>query len=112
DSKQGVVVMTTDPERVRNSKMVENVFPRSKIVYRVTTERDFRLTLDHFFGADGGVGGGESIGDLLSSLDEDDEGGGINADDVSAAADNELVKLVNKIIVDAYNQGASDIHVE
>jgi len=27
-------------------------------------------------------------------------------------ADNELVKLVNKIIVDAYNQGASDIHVE
>ena len=35
-----------------------------------------------------------------------------SADDVSAAADNELVKLVNKIIVDAYNQGASDIHVE
>ena len=30
----------------------------------------------------------------------------------SAAADNELVKLVNKIIVDAYNQGASDIHIE
>ena len=34
------------------------------------------------------------------------------SDDVSAAADNELVKLVNKIIVDAYNQGASDIHIE
>ena len=113
DSKSGVLVMSTDPERVRNSRMVDNVFPRSKIVFRVTTERDFKLTLDHFFGADGGAGGGESIGDLLSSLDEDDEGmtGGA-ADDVSAAADNELVKLVNKIIVDAYNQGASDIHVE
>jgi len=31
---------------------------------------------------------------------------------VSAAADNELVKLVNKIIIDAYQQGVSDIHIE
>ncbi|HEX3058454.1 MAG TPA: type II/IV secretion system protein, partial [Usitatibacter sp.] len=114
ENKQGIMVMSTDPERVRNSRMVENVFPRSKIVYRVTTEKDFKSTLDHFFGADSGGGslGAESIGDLLSGLDEDEESGGANADDVSAAADNELVKLVNKIIVDAYNQGASDIHVE
>ncbi len=56
--------------------------------------------------------GAESIGDLLSNLDDEEEAGAIGADDVSAAADNELVKLVNKIIVDAYNQGASDIHVE
>jgi Tfp pilus assembly pilus retraction ATPase PilT len=34
------------------------------------------------------------------------------SDDVSAAADNELVKLVNKIIIDAYQMGASDIHIE
>jgi type II secretory ATPase GspE/PulE/Tfp pilus assembly ATPase PilB-like protein len=30
----------------------------------------------------------------------------------SAAADNELVKFVNKVIIDAYNQKASDIHIE
>jgi len=111
DSKAGVIVMSTDPERVRNSRMVENVFPRSKIVYRVCTEKDLQLTLDHFFGA-GGMGA-ESIGDLLGGLEGEEEGGeGSTADDVSAAADNELVKLVNKIIVDAYHQGASDIHVE
>jgi type II secretory ATPase GspE/PulE/Tfp pilus assembly ATPase PilB-like protein len=113
DSKAGVLVMSTDPERTKSSRMVDNVFPRSKIVYKVTTERDFRLTLDQFFGAEGMAGSNESIGDLLSSLDEEEEGGfGAGADEVSAAADNELVKLVNKIIVDAYNQGASDIHVE
>ena len=111
DTKGGVVVMSTDPERVRSSRMVDNVFPRSKINYCVTTEKDFKSTLDLFFGADSGAGGGESIGDLLSGLDEDEEGA-VSADDVSAAADNELVKLVNKIIVDAYNQGVSDIHVE
>jgi type II secretory ATPase GspE/PulE/Tfp pilus assembly ATPase PilB-like protein len=110
DSKQGVIVMSTDPERVKNSRMVENVFPRARIVYRVTTERDFRLTLDQFFGAEGSAS--ESIGELLSGMDEEEDPAGLGADDVSAAADNELVKLVNKIIVDAYNQGASDIHVE
>ncbi len=102
--------MSTDPERVRNSRMVENVFPRSRIVYRVCTERDLQQTLDHFFGA-GGMGS-ESIGDLLGGLDSEEEVDPANADDVSAAADNELVKLVNKIIVDAYKQGASDIHIE
>jgi hypothetical protein len=35
---------------------------------------------------------------------EDEAAEGFN-DDVSAASDNELVKLVNKIIVDAYQQG-------
>ena len=30
----------------------------------------------------------------------------------SAAADNELVKFVNKVIIDAYNQKVSDIHIE
>ena len=30
----------------------------------------------------------------------------------SAAADNELGKFVNKVIMDAYNQKVSDIHIE
>ncbi|HXS52205.1 MAG TPA: ATPase, T2SS/T4P/T4SS family [Usitatibacter sp.] len=110
EGPKGVLVMSTDPERVRNSRMVENVFPRSRIVYKVTTERDFKQTLDQLFGAEGTSG--ESIGELLQGLDEDDDVAAAAVDDVSAAADNELVKLVNKIIVDAYNQGASDIHVE
>jgi type II secretory ATPase GspE/PulE/Tfp pilus assembly ATPase PilB-like protein len=48
---------------------------------------------------------------MLSNL-EDEGGEETSADEISAAADNELVKLVNKIIIDAYNQGASDIHIE
>src|SRR5438105_5838498 len=55
------------------------------------------------------------VDDLLSGM-ADDVGAealeGAGTDEVSAAADNELVKLVNKVIVDAYNQNASDIHIE
>jgi len=112
DTKEGLIVATTDPERVRASRIVSNIFPKSRAIYRVCTNREFVATLDAFFGAD--VGDSSSIGDLLSGMDEDydEEGGGSGSDEVSLAADNELVKLVNKIIVDAYNQGASDIHIE
>ncbi len=111
DSKEGLIVLTTDPERVRASRIVSNIFPKHRVIYRVTTGREFVTTLDQFFG--GELADTSSIGDLLSDMgDEADEDGAGSGDDVSLAADNELVKLVNKIIIDAYHQGASDIHIE
>ncbi len=114
DVREGLIVLTTDPEKVRASKVVGNIFPKHKVVFKVCTRREFSATLDQFFGADA-VGDTSNITELLSTMDDegDDEGGaGGGTDDVSLAQDNELVKLVNKIIVDAHNQGASDIHIE
>ncbi len=123
DSPEGVVILTTDPERIQASRVVNNIFPKNRLIYKVCTLREFRATLDLFYGGgSGGVGDitgsfsdmEGSVDDLLTSLggDEDEEMSSLNQDDVSAAADNELVKLVNKIIVDAYKMGASDIHIE
>jgi type II secretory ATPase GspE/PulE/Tfp pilus assembly ATPase PilB-like protein len=111
DTKEGLVVVCLDPERIKSSRIVNNIFPRAtKIAYRVTTQQEFKLTLNSLFGEQADS---SSIDDLLSGMDEEEDSvmGGSN-DDVDAAADNELVKLVNKIIVDAYNMGASDIHIE
>jgi type II secretory ATPase GspE/PulE/Tfp pilus assembly ATPase PilB-like protein len=112
DVKEGLIVLTTDPEKVRASKVVSNIFPKHKIVYKVCTRREFGATLDQLFGA--GTGGGDSgnISDLLSGMDDEEGGDEGGNDDVSLAQDNELVKLVNKVIIDAYHQGASDIHIE
>jgi type II secretory ATPase GspE/PulE/Tfp pilus assembly ATPase PilB-like protein len=109
DGPEGLIVVAPDPERVRNSRIVNNVFPKSKVVYRVTTNKEFGQVIDQFYGALADSG---SVGDLLSDMGEDDEDGEHASEDVSAAAENELVKLVNKIIIDAYQQGASDIHIE
>ena len=110
DSKEGLVVMCLDPERIRSSRIASNVFPKARIVYKVTTLKDFRDTVTQFYGQEAVDMG--NIDDLLSGLDEDSGDTEGSSDDVSAAADNELVKLVNKIIVEAYHQGASDIHIE
>ncbi len=112
DSKEGLVVMCLDPERIKSSRIAANVFPKARIAYRATTRKDFKDTCNHFYGAESVDSG--NIDDMLSDLEEDAGEGALEgaSDEVSAAADNELVKLVNKVIIDAYNQGASDIHVE
>ncbi|SFN29059.1 Type II secretory pathway ATPase GspE/PulE or T4P pilus assembly pathway ATPase PilB [Formivibrio citricus] len=110
EDKDGLVIVAADPEKVRgNLYAVSQLFPGRKISVRVATLHDFRQLLDQFFGAaDAG-----NIDTLLSSMDEgEEEVSSITAEDISAAQDNELVKLVNQIIVDAHRMGASDIHIE
>ncbi len=117
ETQEGVMILTTDPERIQASRVVNNIFPKSRLKYLVCSQREFKKTLDVFYGGgsdDGGAyfGGDESsMDDLLTSLGSDDEEI-TTQDDVNAAADNELVKLVNKIIIDSYRMGASDIHIE
>lgn len=118
DTPTGLVILTTDPERVQTSRVVKNIFPKHQLLYRVCPQREFKSTLDQFYGSSGEAGAGDtdlgSMDDMLSALGggEEDEVGGVSQEEVSAAADNELVKLVNKIIIDAYKMGASDIHIE
>ncbi|HEY8048236.1 MAG TPA: GspE/PulE family protein [Ramlibacter sp.] len=110
ESPEGLVIMCTDPEAVRGSRMVPQVLPRySKFAYRVTTQTEFEETLAQIFGATEETSVEDLLADMSSPSEDDalDEG-----DAVSAAADNELVKFVNKVIIDAYNMKASDIHVE
>ena len=111
ETPEGIIILTLDPEQIKSSHIVSNVFPKSRLSFRVTTQKEFEQNVEMFFGS-AAQDDGSSVGDLLSEIGEDDDGGDFSADDVNAAADNELVRLVNKIIVDAYQQGASDIHIE
>lgn len=110
ESPEGLVIMCLDPEATRSARVVPQVFPRiHKFAYRVSTRTEFDQTLEQLFGTPADT---TTIDQMLADMGTsplDDEG-----DDLleSAAADNELVKFVNKVIVDAYNQKASDIHVE
>jgi len=119
ENQEGLMILTTDPERIQASRVVNNIFSKSRLNYRVCSQREFKQTLDLFYGGgaatDGsGVLAGDesSMDDLLSSMGGDEDESIATTDEVSAAADNELVKLVNKVIVDAYRMGASDIHIE
>ncbi|AYQ27903.1 GspE/PulE family protein [Polaromonas sp. SP1] len=111
DGPEGLVIMCVDPEAVRGARVVPQVFPRiTKFAYRVTTQTEFEETLGQLFGAGADS---SSIDQLLADMDSPLEGDAIDDSSLeSAAADNELVKFVNKVIIDAYNQKVSDIHIE
>lgn len=108
EGRDGILVLTMDPEQVRSTRVVANVFPKAMIRYCVTTAAEFQLTVERFFGAAEDT---TSVNDLLSGL-EDEDGGDEGPPPEEAYQDNELVKLVNRIINDAYKMGASDIHIE
>ncbi|MES2188120.1 MAG: GspE/PulE family protein [Pseudomonadota bacterium] len=116
DSPEGLVVMCLDPEALQLSRIVTQVFSRThRVSYRVTTRKEFDDTVAQLFGGGGsGLPGGDGdidqmLADMSASADDDPLEEDASA---SAAADNELVKFVNQIIVEAYRQGASDIHIE
>jgi len=110
ENEDGLVVLALDPEQLAGNRIFGQIFPKSKVQLRVTTRRAFELTLEQFFGAAGDSG---TVGELLSGMDAGEpEGDGEAPAEVSEAIENELVKLINKIIIDAYQQGVSDIHIE
>jgi type II secretory ATPase GspE/PulE/Tfp pilus assembly ATPase PilB-like protein/putative methionine-R-sulfoxide reductase with GAF domain len=110
ESPDGLVVMCVDPEAVRAARVVPQVFSRmTRFAYRVTTQTEFEETLAQIFGGSADSG---SIDQMLADLSPADDEGGSEDPSESAAADNELVKFVNKVIIDAHNQKASDIHIE
>jgi type II secretory ATPase GspE/PulE/Tfp pilus assembly ATPase PilB-like protein len=109
EDKNGLLVLTLDPERVKASRIVNQVFPKSTVNYCVTTRAEFKHTMDQYFGTSA-RSDGSSLRELLSGMADD--GGTEHVDGVSEAVETELVKLINKVIMDAYRQGVSDIHIE
>lgn len=52
------------------------------------------------------------IDDLASKLFDEDSSNDLSLEEPVAESDNTLVQLVNKMIMDAYQDGVSDIHIE
>ena len=72
---------------------------------------DLTHVIEQFYG---GLGDGANIAELVSELGTGPASGGLELimDNTITESDNVLVRLVNKIIVDASEQGVSDIHIE
>jgi len=113
ETNKGLVVLTLDPERIKSQRIANTIFPKHKIIYTVTTQREFNATVEQFYGSSQDEINTGDINEMLFNLgNENVEEGHNEIEESSEASDNELVKLVNKIIIDAYKMGVSDIHVE
>jgi len=110
-----VLVTMEDPQFLPAKDAVKRVFPGRKIEYAVSLKDDILKMIAHFFSAEEKEKGPShrSFEEILNHLDRDQMGEGEKDNDsIVSENDSAIVQLVNKIIIDAHHQGASDIHFE
>ncbi len=107
-----VIVAMENPASLPARDTVKRLIKGTRLKYCVSIREDIYKMIDMFFDVkqEDTLPGSGSIEDILGQLvSVDDE-----EDDYESMADDDstIVQLVNKMIVDAYKRGASDIHIE
>jgi type II secretory ATPase GspE/PulE/Tfp pilus assembly ATPase PilB-like protein len=104
-----IVVAMENPDYLPARDVISRLIPAKQYEYCVALKEDIFRMIDLFFGVKTKDSG--SIEDILGKLDVSDDD-----DDEEMVAvseeDSAIVQLVNKMVMDAYNRGASDIHIE
>ena len=108
EGKEGrVTVLMDDPSHLTKRDSVQSLLGSNQIEYCVGLKEDIIKFIDYFYGGSAGEG---SINEILGKLEVEDP-----ADQEEQGVDDSdsaIVQLVNKVITDAYNKRASDIHIE
>jgi hypothetical protein len=97
-SDNELAVLAIDPERVRGSRMIFNLFPKSAIRYLVTTEAEFAQTVEQVFGE--------------ASAELDTGFGNTIPRDPESTPEEDLLRRVKQTILNAFGQSAADIQIE
>ncbi|HVK56490.1 MAG TPA: ATPase, T2SS/T4P/T4SS family [Burkholderiales bacterium] len=85
-------------------------YTKLKVDPVLASPSDLALMIERFYSFT--QGREEDLSDLVSELEAGDERGKPPAEEEVTESHSALVRLVNRIIVDAYRQGVSDIHIE
>jgi type II secretory ATPase GspE/PulE/Tfp pilus assembly ATPase PilB-like protein len=102
-----------DPTDLGKQDLIRFVYPEFKrLSFSGAFRDDIEKFIDKFYMLEPGGGSSTSINELISKLEEDEEPEIEQEVKRVSEQDSVIVQLVNKIICDAYNAKASDIHVE
>ena len=119
--RNSVEILLDDPGDLDKGQDIKRTFPGQNIRFAITLRRDIVQFLNATTGnydmpdsQASAIGSDSNISDILGELVneaqlEQQEDASTSAVDESDAA---VVRLANKIMMEAYRQGASDIHVE
>ena len=105
-----IVIVIDNPADLQRTDFIKAKFGKRDCEFVVALKGDIISYLTLFFGEEVSR---ESISDLLNKLDDEDDVSEFDTLDQQVSEDDSvIVQLVNKIITEAYNRDASDIHVE
>jgi type II secretory ATPase GspE/PulE/Tfp pilus assembly ATPase PilB-like protein/GAF domain-containing protein len=118
-----ITILINDPLNPDKNQNIKQIFPKKEIEYKIGLKADILDFLNSSLGIDGTSVGNEKaateeMSSLLSALKDEQEELHIEttAEEDGANAisetDSTIVRLVNKVLIDAYEHGVSDIHIE
>jgi type II secretory ATPase GspE/PulE/Tfp pilus assembly ATPase PilB-like protein/GAF domain-containing protein len=122
-TNEKMTILINDPLNPDKNQNIKQIFPKKEIEYKIGLKVDILDFLNSSLGIDEtSVGNEETIKEEMSSLlsalkdeqeeldvDTAEEDDGANA---ISETDSTIVRLVNKVLIDAYERGVSDIHIE
>jgi type II secretory ATPase GspE/PulE/Tfp pilus assembly ATPase PilB-like protein len=114
-SKKGVEILVDDPKDLRKTDHIKALMPNQKIVFAVGFKEDIENFINHFFDPKSEKlteNAYEDLDDIIPdiSFEEEEE----LEEDVAGLdeSSSQVVKFVDQVLVTAYRNQASDIHVE
>ncbi len=103
-----IIIIIDDPQDLQRVGEIKSLFPGKIVTFHVALKQDVLDFIKLFTQDEKQMAG---IEDIMSQLEEEEaeiEEAELGVDDQDSA----IVQIVNKIILDAYDRGASDIHIE
>jgi type II secretory ATPase GspE/PulE/Tfp pilus assembly ATPase PilB-like protein len=103
-----IIIAIDNPYHLQKIDIIKALFPKADLLFHVALRDDILKYIGLFFHTDKEQRDiDEILGQLQAEEDEIDE-----AEKLVTEEDSAIVQLVNKIILDAYERRASDIHIE
>jgi type II secretory ATPase GspE/PulE/Tfp pilus assembly ATPase PilB-like protein len=107
DGRQ-VIIAIDNPYHLQKADMIKSLFPGKGLVFHVALKEDIDKYINLFYQDEKDL---SSIEEIIGQLEEE-EAEIEEAEKGVTEEDSAIVQMVNKIILDAYERNASDIHVE
>jgi len=108
-TEKGVRVILDDPQDIIRRDAIEKSLKAKFVKYDVALKEDIIKFIDLFFQADAEEA---SFTDLLGKMEAGEGAQEAENEEAVDESDSAIIQLVNKIISDAFNRRASDIHIE
>ena len=114
-SKEGVEILVDDPKDLRKTDHIKALMPNQKIIFSVGFKEDVDRYINHFFDPRAETTSPANFDDLDDiipdvTFEEEEE----LEDDIAGLdeSSSQVVKFVDQVLITAFRQDASDIHIE
>jgi type II secretory ATPase GspE/PulE/Tfp pilus assembly ATPase PilB-like protein len=114
-SKDGVEILVDDPKDLRKTDHIKALMPNQKIIFSVGFKEDVDRYINHFFdprAESASTANFDELDDIIPDVtfEEEEE----LEDDIAGLdeSSSQVVKFVDQVLITAFRQDASDIHIE